>query len=111
MPLQSQLYLTGRLAGPPELGTTKKGKLWVKLLVETELVRQTQPGEFQTESVTVPISFFSRPAEQVKNLTSGATITVGAHLYGTKFENGGVTKHGVQLVADAVFTNSKGDPP
>jgi single-stranded DNA-binding protein len=111
MSLHSQLYLTGRLAGPPELGTTKKGKLWVKLLLETELVRQTQPGDFQTESVTVPISFFSRPAEQVKNLARGAALTVGAHLYGTKFESDQGIKYGVQLIGDVVFTNSKGDHP
>jgi single-stranded DNA-binding protein len=109
MPLHSQLYLSGRLVGQPELGTTKKGKLWVKLLVETELVRETQPGELQTESVTVPISFFLYPAEQVKNLVRGTAITVGVHLYGTKFASDGGTKHGVQLIADAVFTNSKKD--
>jgi single-stranded DNA-binding protein len=109
--MTSQLYLTGRLAANPEAATTRKGKVWIKVLLETEFVREPTPGEFQTESVTIPISFFSRPAEQVKNLTRGAAITVGAHLYGTKFENGGVIRHGVQLVADVVFTNWKGNPP
>jgi hypothetical protein len=99
--MTSQLYLTGRLAANPEAATTRKGKLWIKLLLETEFVREPKPGEFQTESVTIPISCFAYSAEQVKNPVRGASITVGVHLSGTKFENGGVTKHGVQLVAEA----------
>lgn len=106
--MTSQLYLSGRLARNPEPGTTKKGKLWVKVLLESSLVRETRPGELQTESVTVPVSFFSRPAEQVKNLKTGDTLTVGCHLYGTRFEGDSGTKHGVQLIADVVVINDEG---
>jgi single-stranded DNA-binding protein len=108
--MTSQLYLSGRLAGNPESGVTRKGKTWIKLLLETESIRETKPGEFQTESVILPVSCFARSAEQVKNLVHGPAITIGCHLYGTKFENDVGTKYGVQLVADVVFTNSKGDP-
>jgi hypothetical protein len=92
--MHSQLYLSGKLIGNPELGTTKKGRLWVKLLLETELVRETRPGEYQTECVVLPISFFSRPGEQVRNLKAGDAIMIGAHLYGSRFEIGGEVKRG-----------------
>jgi hypothetical protein len=50
-----------------------------------------------------PISCFAYSAEKVKTLARGAAITVGAHLYGTKFEGDQGTKYGVQLIADTVF--------
>jgi single-stranded DNA-binding protein len=85
-PMHSQLYLCGRLIGNPELGRTKKGKLWVKVLLETQLVRETRPEEIQSESVVLPISFFSAPAESVKDLKAGDALTVGGHLYGSEFK-------------------------
>src|SRR5215471_15666383 len=102
--MQHQLYLTGKLAGNPVPGQTSKGKLMVKVLLETELVRETRPGEFQNEAVTLPVSCFSYPAEQVKNLKQGDQLTMGCHLYGTRFQpDDGAVKHGVQIIADAVF--------
>jgi single-stranded DNA-binding protein len=102
--MHSQLYLSGRLAGNPELAQTKKGKLFVKLVLETSLIRETRPGETQTESVSLPITLFAGPAEQVKELHKGDPLTLGAHLYGTEFQAGdGVVKRGVQIIADAVF--------
>src|SRR5262249_34988274 len=102
--------LQGRLAVDPERGTTKKGRLWVKILLETSLVRETQPGQLQTESLTVPVSFFSQPAEQVKELKAGTALTVGCHLYGTRFESDSGTKHGVQIIADVVYLNAAKEP-
>jgi single-stranded DNA-binding protein len=61
--MTSQIYLSGHLASNPELSETKKGKLRVKLILETTLIRETRPGEFQPESVVVPIQLFSEPAE------------------------------------------------
>jgi len=52
--LHSQLYLSGRVAAPPELDQTKNGKLTVRLLLETELIRCTTSGNYQSESVTIP---------------------------------------------------------
>jgi single-stranded DNA-binding protein len=102
--LHSQLYLSGRLASNPELSETKKGKLRVKLILETTLVRETRPGEYQTESVVVPVNLFSQPAADVKDLKQGDELTVACHVYGTLYEPpGGASKRGVQLVADAVF--------
>jgi hypothetical protein len=50
----SQIHIQGKLISEPEIGRTKKAKLFVRLLVEVELVRQPQPGEFQTETTFIP---------------------------------------------------------
>jgi single-stranded DNA-binding protein len=99
----SQIYLSGRVVAQPELGQTKKGKPMVRLLLETELVRETSPGQFQSEIVVLPVSFFSREAQSVSSLRKGNPLTVGAHLYGTKFESDNGTKYGCQIVTDQVF--------
>jgi single-stranded DNA-binding protein len=102
--MQAQIYLSGRLVAQPELSHTKKGKLTVKLLFETELVRPTAQGGFQAEAVTLPVSFFSREAEAVKDCQRGDYLVIGAHLYGTRFEApDGSVKHGVQVVADQLL--------
>jgi single-stranded DNA-binding protein len=106
--MHSQLYLVGRLADNPEIGETKKGRLFVKILLETESVREIRPGEFQAENYILPISLFSQPAETVKGLRRGDQLTVGAHLNGTEYKpDSGPTKRGVQLVADIVFLAAK----
>src|SRR5215831_13700563 len=104
----SQLYLSGSLAADSELGQTKKGHLQVKILLATELVRKDGTG-LQVENVTLPVSFFGPEAEAVQNLVRGDFITVGAHLYGTKYEapDGRVT-HGCRVVADNVLGIKKG---
>ena len=99
----SQLYLSGRLAANPELGQTKKGYLQVKILLATELVRKDGSG-FQAENVVLPISFFGREAEAIQSLTQGDFITLGAHVYGTRFEApDGRVSHGCRVVADQVL--------
>ena len=104
----SQLYLTGRLAAAPEISQTKKGTLQVKILLATELVRNNS-GEFKAESVILPIACYSREAEALKELVQGDFLTVGTHLYGTRYEapNGKVS-HGVRLVVDAILGLRKG---
>jgi single-stranded DNA-binding protein len=105
--MHSQLYLVGRLADNPEIGETKKGRLFVKILLETESVREIRPGEFQAESCILPVSLFSQPAEAVKTLRRGDQLTIGAHLYGTEFKpDSGPAKRGIQVVADCVFLTS-----
>ena len=52
--MYSQIYLTGHLADNPEIGETRKGRLFVKILLEAEVVRETRPGEFQAESCILP---------------------------------------------------------
>ena len=102
-----QIYLQGRLLGKPEVSETKRGKKMVRVLLSTELVRETRRGAYQTESVTLPVLFFAGPAEVVKNLRTSDSLTIGAHLYGTRFESPeGTVKHGCQIIADAVFFNS-----
>jgi single-stranded DNA-binding protein len=106
--MHCQLYLSGRLTDNPEIGETKKGRLWVKLLVEADLVRETKPGEFQSENIILPVSCFSEPAETAKALQRGDQLTIGGHLYGTEFKpEGGMVKRGIQLVADYVFLPAK----
>ena len=101
--MASQIYLDARVASNPESSQTKKGKLMVRLVVETVLVRELRPGEHQNETVTLPVTFFARAAEAVKNLRAGDLITIGAHLYGSEFRSPeGSIKRGVQIVADAV---------
>ena len=106
--MTSQLYLSGRLVADPELGQTKKGYLQVKVLLQTELVRKDGSG-LQVENVILPINFFSREAEAVRGLVGGDEITIGAHLYGTKYQapDGRVT-HGCRVVADQVLGGGKG---
>jgi hypothetical protein len=76
----------------------------VRILLETELVRATTPGNYQSESVTLPVSFFSREAEEVRDAQPGDYLVIGAHLYGTRFEasDGGI-RHGVQIIADRIL--------
>jgi single-stranded DNA-binding protein len=100
--------LSGSLAADPELGQTKKGHLQVKILLATELVRKDGTG-FQVENVVIPISLFSREAEAVQNLAQGDLVTIGAHLYGTRFEApDGRVSHGCRVVADNVLGIKKG---
>jgi single-stranded DNA-binding protein len=102
--MHSQLYLSGRVAAPPELGKTKKGKLMVRILLETEFVRTITPGSYQFESVTLPVNFFSREAEQVRDGQPSDTLIIGCHLYGSKYEApDGTVKHGIQIVAEQVL--------
>ena len=104
----SQLYLAGRLAAAPEISQTKKGGLQVRLLLETELVRNGSGG-LASESVVLPVSLFSREAEAVKTLLHGDSLTLGCHLYGTRFEApDGRVSHGVKIVADDVLGTRKG---
>jgi single-stranded DNA-binding protein len=103
--IPSQIYLSGRLAAAPEIGTTRAGKSLVRILLETSLVRETRPGELQSELVVLPMSCFAREAEVARNLVRGDPITVGAHLYGTRFETpSGEVKHGVQLTVDTILS-------
>jgi single-stranded DNA-binding protein len=102
--MHSQLYLSGKLAAFPETGRTKNDKDWIRLLLETQLVREVRAGELQSESVILPISCFSREAQAVKHLQRGDPLVVGGHLYGTRFQTPqGETKYGVQLVCDQVL--------
>ena len=112
--MTSQLYLSGTVASEPLVGETRKGRLMVRVLIKTDLVRETRPAELQSEQLTLPVTFFSTPAEIAKNLRLGDPITIGAHLYGTEFHNSdGAVKHGVQLIADtlALLPTAKGDLP
>ena len=77
--MHSQIYLSGKLAANPEVFATKKNKPWIKLLLETLLVRETSPGQFQSESVILPVSFFSREAEAVRALYIIFTMSRSVH--------------------------------
>jgi single-stranded DNA-binding protein len=107
--MTSQLYLAGRLIAAPELSQTKKGHLQVRILVETELVRNGSGG-LVSETVVLPVSLFSRQADAVKDLSQGDFLTLGIHLYGTKYEApDGRVSHGVKIVADDVLAIRSGD--
>ena len=110
--MHSQLYLSGTLQSNPEILATRKGRLMIKALLATVLIREIRAGEYQSESITLPITFFSGPVETVKSLRKGDQLAVGCHLYGSQYEAAEGTKYGCQLIADQVFTNSqRGDPP
>jgi single-stranded DNA-binding protein len=99
----SQLYLTGRLNGEPEIAQTKKGKPYARILVETEQIR-SGPNGSQSETITLPVVLFGRQAEAIRSSRKGDTVTIGCHLNGTRFEtHEGTVKHGVQLIADSVL--------
>jgi hypothetical protein len=69
-------------------------------------------ARIETEISRLPITFFSGPAELVKNLKAGDALTVCAHLYGTEFRvDGGSVKHGVQLIADRAFLAKEASAP
>jgi single-stranded DNA-binding protein len=102
--MHCQIYLSGTLASDPQIEQTKKGKDFAKILIETNLVRETRPGEVQSESTVLPVSLFSGPAERVKTLHKGASLTIGTHIVGTRFQpSDGPIKYGCQLVADTIF--------
>jgi single-stranded DNA-binding protein len=102
--IPSQIYLRGRLADNPEIATTKKGKPWVRILIETSLVRETWPTEYQSERIVLPLQCFGGEAEVAKNLRAGTELTVGCHLYGSTFTTSiGRPKHGVMLIVDRIL--------
>ena len=101
--MQSQIHPSGRLVAQPELLQTKNGKLMVRVLLETELVRPAAQGG-QAEGVVLPVSFFRREAEAVRECQRRDSLVVGAHLYGTEFKApDGTVKRGVQIIADQVL--------
>jgi single-stranded DNA-binding protein len=102
--LMSCLYITGRLVGSPVFSETQKGKTMAKLLLETELVREVNRGEFRAETHVLPVLLFSWVADQARDLRSGSSVTIAARLNGTSFTlPSGEVRHGVQLIADALF--------
>jgi single-stranded DNA-binding protein len=109
--MHSQLHISGRLLSNPEISTTKKGHPWVRLLLETELVKGDGRSGHTAETLVLPLSCFGRQAETVKDLHAGNTLTAGCHLYGTKYEGqDGAVKHGIQLVADTIYIDRKPPP-
>jgi single-stranded DNA-binding protein len=101
--MASQVYIEGSVASDPEVGETRKGRLMVKALIRTQLVREIRPGEHQSEEVLLSVTFFSGPAEVAKNLRIGDHVTIGAHLYSSEWTSPeGVIKRGIQLIADAI---------
>jgi hypothetical protein len=84
-----------------------------KLLLETELVREVNRGEFRAETHTLPVLLFSWVADQARNLRSGSSVTIAARLNGTQFTlPSGEVRNGVQLIADALlFSASRKERP
>jgi hypothetical protein len=106
--LMGSIYISGRLVGNPVFSETAKGKPMAKLLLETELVREVNRGEFRAETHTLPIILFSWVADQARTLRIRNSVTIAAHLSGTQFtQPSGEVRHGVQLVADALLFASK----
>src|SRR5215471_776966 len=105
--MHSQLYFSGRLVSGPAIASTRKGAPWTRLLMETELVKSDGRGGLAQETIIVPVNCFGHQAEAVRDLREGDALTIGARLHGTKFEGEGGTKYGVQLVADAVYVDSR----
>jgi len=102
--LMSCLYITGRLVGSPVFSETQKGKTMAKLLLETELVREVNCGEFRAETHVLPVLLFSWVADQARDLRSGSSVTIAARLNGTQFTlPTGEVRHGVQLIAEALL--------
>jgi single-stranded DNA-binding protein len=98
------IYLTGRLVSDPVFSETAKGKTMAKLLLEAELVREVNRGEFRADTHVLPVLLFSRVAEQAQDLRNGSSVTIAARLNGTSFTlPSGEVRHGVQLIADALF--------
>jgi hypothetical protein len=110
--MHSQLYISGKVAAAPATCVSKNGKEWIRLLVETRLIREPARGEFQEESVLLPLSCFSQEAVAVKHVQRGDWLVVGCHLYGTKYRSpdGQTTKYGLQLVADVILAGGAMTP-
>jgi hypothetical protein len=108
--MHSQLYLSGRLLGNPEINTSKKGSPWVKILLETELVKSDGRSGLTQETIIVPSNCFGHPASTVKHLKAGDILTVGAHLYDSQYQSEAGTRYGIQLVVDEVYVSRDRDP-
>jgi single-stranded DNA-binding protein len=110
--MNSLVYLTGRLVGDPVFSETAKAKGMAKLLLEAELVREVNRGEFRAETHRLPILLFSWVADQARVLRSGSLVTIAARLNGTQFTlDTGEVRHGVQLIAEALlFPPARKDP-
>lgn len=105
-----QIFLTGRLSAEPEISLSKKGKPIARILLDVDQVRPTPAGP-QSEQITLPVILFSRQAEAIQAFRKGDPLWIAAHLNGTRFEApDGTTRHGTQLVADSVLTESKPTP-
>lgn len=101
------IYVTGRLVSDPVFSETAKGKAMAKLLLETELVREVNRGEFRAENCLLPVLLFSWVADQARELRSGSSLTIAARLNGTKFPlPSGEIRQGVQLIGERLLFTS-----
>ena len=110
--ITTAIVIAGRLASDPVLSSSSKGKPIAKILIEAESVRQVKRDEFQNETHLIPVTVYSWLVDDVKNLRQGARLTVCCHVNGTTFTpEDGVTRHGLQLIADSVtFPPAKKEP-
>jgi Single-strand binding protein family len=100
--MTSQVFLSGKLL-TTKMSETAKGKPMLRALIECEQMRPSGRGEYKLEIHTFPVLAFSWVADQLRDLRPGSQLTVVAHLSGTKFEQPGQeTRHGCQIVADAI---------
>jgi single-stranded DNA-binding protein len=102
--LTGSIVLSGRLASDPVFSETAKSKPMAKVLLEVELVREVNRGEFRPETHLLPVTIYSWLCDQAHALKNGSLVTIAAHLNGTQYTPpSGEVKHGVQLIADALL--------
>jgi single-stranded DNA-binding protein len=101
--MTNAIILSGKLIGQPKVSETAKGKPITKVLVEVEQMRSVGRGEYRLELHSLPVVGYGWLAEELKTLRPGAAVVLICHLNGTKYEQAGQeTKHGLQLIADAI---------
>jgi single-stranded DNA-binding protein len=98
----STIHLVGRLVKAPAISTTQKGGSMVKILLETESVRQTKQGPI-SESQILPITAFGWAADSIAELSAGDKVMLSCRLQATEYRPpGGEIRRGVQIVAEIV---------
>jgi Single-strand binding protein family len=101
--MTNQIFLSGKVLGNPEVSLTARGRTMVKILLEIEQMRPVGRGEYKMELHEIPVLSFSWCAEELKNVRTGALVTLLCHLSGTKYTPpGGELRYGVQLIVDSV---------
>ena len=92
---------SGHLVRDPKSGTSATGTRWANATIRCN-IGQDKDGAAQTAFVTVVC--FGDVAERLARLGKGDAISVQGPLKPTTYEKDGETRHGLEIVANAVLS-------
>jgi single-strand DNA-binding protein len=92
---------SGTLIRTPKTGTSANGKRWANATIR---VPTGQNREGDAETAFVSVIAFGDVADRLAKLDKGDAISVQGSLKATTYEKNGETRHGLEIVANAVLS-------